>query len=77
MVPDNSAEMCGRTEIFIHGCRCCESNNYDHSEPPIAGCSAGCVIMNEENRKKLKVGDKITVVHYEPGTHPLAELASE
>ena len=63
---DGFDEVCGRSQIMIHGCRCCESNDYDHSEPPLAGCSAGCVIINEENRKKLRVGDTVVVQHYDP-----------
>jgi hypothetical protein len=39
VVPVNEEEMCGRTEIFIHGCTCC--TNGDLTEPPTDGCSAG------------------------------------
>ena len=64
--------MCGRSEIFIHGCNCCTS--YDSTVPPGPGCSAGynywltlsCIIINEENRKKLRVGDTIIVGNYDP-----------
>ena len=59
-------EVCGRSEILIHGCRCCESNDLDHTEPPVDGCSAGCVIMNIENRKQLRIGDTVKVYQYDP-----------
>ena len=35
----DAVKMCGRSEIFIHGCQCCSSGDY--SEPPVDGCSAG------------------------------------
>ncbi|CAK57728.1 unnamed protein product (macronuclear) [Paramecium tetraurelia] len=56
--------MCGRSEIFIHGCQCC--SNGDWTEPPVDGCSAGCVIINEANRKKLRVGDTIIIEQRDP-----------
>lgn len=52
--------MCGRSAFFIHGCAVC--TNGDHTQPPTAGCSAGCIVMNIENRKKLRAGDIIHVV---------------
>ena len=62
--PQKPAEMCGRNDMFIHGCQCC--TNGDDSNPPAAGCSAGCVIISYINRKKLRVGDTLIVEHYEP-----------
>ncbi|CAD8198102.1 unnamed protein product [Paramecium octaurelia] len=56
--------MCGRTEIMIHGCACCTPS--DWSVPPVDGCSAGCIIINEENRKKLRVGDTLIVQETDP-----------
>ena len=35
----DESQMCGRSEIFIHGCNCCTS--YDSTAPPGPGCSAG------------------------------------
>jgi hypothetical protein len=62
--PQKPAEMCGRSAFFIHGCNCCTSG--DDSNPPSAGCSAGCVVLSYANRKKLRVGDTLIVEHYEP-----------
>ena len=62
--PLEAAKMCGRGNFFIHGCKCCTSG--DLSTPPVAGCSAGCVIINFANRQKLRVGDTLTVIQYEP-----------
>ena len=56
--------MCGRGEFFIHGCQGCTSG--DLSQPPIGGCSAGCVVINLDNRLKLRVGDALDVISYEP-----------
>lgn len=61
MKPLNEKQMCGITEIMIHGCQC--GTKGDTTAPPVDGCSAGCVVINHENRKKLRVGDIITVVH--------------
>jgi hypothetical protein len=61
--PQRPEEVCGRSDFFIHGCQCCTSG--DDSEPPAAGCSAGCVIINYESRRKLRIGDSIIVKHEE------------
>lgn len=62
--PLKALEACGRDDFFIHGCQCCTSG--DDSQPPAAGCSAGCIVMNYENRKKIRIGDRIIVMSYEP-----------
>ena len=62
--PQEPEKMCGRSEFFIHGCQCCTEG--DHTEPPTAGCSAGCVIISVDNRVKLRVGDSVQVISYEP-----------
>jgi len=54
--------MCGMDDYFIHGCQCCTSN--DDTEPPVNGCSAGCIVINYENRRKIRVGDIIIVRQY-------------
>jgi hypothetical protein len=59
--PLKEEEMCGRSEIFIHGCQCCTES--DRTQPPVDGCSAGCIIISEENRWKLRVGDTLIVKH--------------
>ena len=56
--------MCGRNAFFIHGCACCTPG--DDTNPPTAGCSAGCIVMNYANRKKLRVNDTLIVEHFEP-----------
>ena len=61
--PMNPGDICGRGDFFIHGCQCCSSG--DHTEPPAAGCSAGCVIISYENRRKLRLGDTLIVKHSE------------
>lgn len=62
--PQKPSEMCGRSAFFIHGCQCCTPA--DDPQPPAAGCSAGCIVMNFANRLKLRVGDTLIVQHYEP-----------
>jgi len=62
--PQRPSEMCGRSAFFIHGCQCCTTG--DDSQPPAAGCSAGCIVLNYANRRKLRVGDIIIVQHTEP-----------
>lgn len=62
--PQKPSEMCGRSAFFIHGCQCCTPQ--DDTEPPAAGCSAGCIVMDYADRKKLRVGDTLIVEHYEP-----------
>lgn len=37
-------DVCERDDFFIHGCQSCTSG--DDSDPPAAGCSAGCVIIS-------------------------------
>ena len=56
--------MCGRSAFFIHGCQCCTAG--DTSNPPVAGCSAGCIVLAIQHRQKLRVGDTIQVIKYEP-----------
>lgn len=60
MTPMNNAKMCGRGGIMLHGCGC--GTNGDRTQPPAPGCSAGCVVISIDNRKKLRNGDIITVV---------------
>ena len=48
----------------MHGCQCCTPS--DDSEPPVIGCSAGCIVINYSNRRKLRLGDTITVEHHDP-----------
>ena len=62
--PQEPEKMCDRGAFFIHGCQCCTSG--DLSQPPVGGCSAGCVIINIDNRLKLRVGDIVHVINYEP-----------
>ena len=62
--PLEPQKICGRGAFFIHGCQCCTDG--DLTEPPTGGCSAGCVIISVENRLKLRVGDILTVISYEP-----------
>ena len=63
MNPLDNSKMCGRSAIMLHGCSC--GTKGDNTQPPTAGCSAGCVIINIDNRKKLRNGDIITVVSNE------------
>ncbi len=32
----------------------------------MGGCSSGCIVMNYDNRRKLKLGDTVIVEHYDP-----------
>jgi hypothetical protein len=57
--PQKPSEMCGRSDFFIHGCNCCTPG--DDTNPPSAGCSAGCIVLSYANRKKIRVGDTILV----------------
>ena len=50
---------CGRSDFLIHGCGCCSPG--DTTVPPVAGCSAGCVVINVENRMKLRANDTLIV----------------
>ena len=61
--PQEPSKMCGRSAFFVHGCQCCTSG--DHSTPPVAGCSAGCIVINQDQRIKLRVGDTVNVIQYE------------
>lgn len=62
--PQSPEEVCHRSDFFIHGCNCCTSG--DDTEPPTGGCSAGCIIINYDNRRKLRLGDILIVQHHEP-----------
>ena len=62
--PIDTSVMCGRDSFFIHGCQCCTPGDY--TIPPIGGCSEGCVVIQHAERVKLRVGDYIHVVAYEP-----------
>ena len=64
--PQKPSEMCGRDAFFVHGCQCCTPQ--DDTHPPAAGCSAGCIVMDYADRRKLRVGDTLIVQHYEPAT---------
>ena len=64
MTPLDESKMCGRSGIMLHGCQCCTDG--DTTEPPIDGCSEGCVVIRRAERMKVRVGDIITVEHYEP-----------
>jgi hypothetical protein len=70
--PQKPSEMCGRSAFFIHGCACCTSG--DDTNPPTAGCSAGCVVLSYANRLKLRVGDTLIVEHFEPKALPAGLL---
>ena len=56
---------------MIHGCQCCTAG--DDSQPPAPDCSAGCVIVNYDNRRKLRVGDFLIVKHYEEAEEQIGE----
>lgn len=60
--PQKPSEMCGRSAFFVHGCTCCTPG--DDTNPPSAGCSAGCIVMSYANRRKLRVGDTLIVEHF-------------
>ena len=60
----DEGKMCGRGDFLVHGCQGCTGG--DESVPPAPGCSAGCVVINRENRIKLRIGDLLNVVSYEP-----------
>jgi len=55
--------MCGRSGIFVHGCQCCTPG--DFTAPPIGGCSIGCIVIEYQQRIKLRIGDYLTVKLYE------------
>ena len=61
--PQEPSKMCGRSAFFVHGCGCCGTG--DTTTPPVAGCSAGCVVINQAQREKLRVGDTVNVYQYE------------
>ena len=78
--PLDESLMCGRSDIFIHGCACCTHGDID--QPPVAGCSTGYsyilifsgIVINEYSRRKLRVGDTIIVEHYtDKGDIPVVE----
>ncbi|KAL4493589.1 hypothetical protein ABPG72_004082 [Tetrahymena utriculariae] len=73
--PQDESKMCGRNDFFIHGCQCCTEG--DTTQPPVGGCSAGCIIMNIENRQKLRVGDIVYVVRNDPNKVFLQEMPIE
>jgi hypothetical protein len=60
LTPTDTSKMCGRNDFLIHGCQCCTS--CDKTSPPCGSCSAGCIVINENERKKLRVGDTLHVV---------------
>lgn len=62
--PTDWSTMCGRGDFFVHGCMSCTDG--DTSTPPALGCSAGCIVISYENRRKLRVGDTIIVQSYDP-----------
>lgn len=62
--PLSAIQVCGRDDFFIHGCGCCTED--DSKVPPKIGCSEGCIIISYENRKKIRVGDKLIVMSYDP-----------
>ena len=64
LTPNDESAMCGRDSFLIHGCQACTSGDY--TQPPIGGCSAGCVVIDHDDRKKLRVGDTLHVISYEP-----------
>ena len=61
--PQEPDKMCGRFAFFVHGCQSCTAG--DLTEPPIAGCSNGCVVIDVNHRMKLRVGDTVYVHNYE------------
>jgi len=62
--PLDESQMCGRDDFFIHGCKVCTEG--DLAIPPPRGCSAGCIVVNYLTRIKLRVGDFIKVIKYDP-----------
>ncbi|KRX05891.1 hypothetical protein PPERSA_03828 [Pseudocohnilembus persalinus] len=64
LVPQNESLMCGRDEMVVHGCQ--TTSIGDFTVPPAAGCSLGCVIINFQNRIKLRTGDTLNVEHFDP-----------
>ena len=63
LTPVDESKMCGRDSFLIHGCQACTSGDY--TIPPIGGCSAGCVVIDHDDRIKLRVGDTLVVLDYE------------
>ena len=61
--PQEPEKMCGRSAFFVHGCQCCTAG--DLSQPPVGGCSEGCVVIDFNHRQKLRVGDIVIVHQYE------------
>ena len=61
--PLNETEMCGRSNIYLHGCGVCTPG--DFTSPPNYGCSLGCIIMRYTDRIKVRTGDYIHVHLYE------------
>lgn len=68
MIPLNETQMCGRFAMLIHGCECCSESNptCDFSVPPCGECSQGCIVISKTERVKLRTGDYINVVSYDP-----------
>mmetsp|Transcript_8199 Transcript_8199/g.7336 ORF Transcript_8199/g.7336 Transcript_8199/m.7336 type:complete len:84 (+) Transcript_8199:337-588(+) len=69
--PLDESKMCGRSGIYIHGCQCCTPADY--RAPPVLGCSIGCIIIEHQQRIKLRIDDYIHVRKYE-GDSEEAEL---
>lgn len=64
----NKIDMCGRFGIWLHGCQCCSQDTpqCDYLTPPCGVCSQGCVVINIHERVKLRTGDFIQVLPYDP-----------
>jgi hypothetical protein len=72
MLPD---ELCGRKDFFVHGCQCCGPS--DDSEPPTLGCSSGCIVISYDNRRKLRLGDRVIVEHRDPQRAPFISILEQ
>jgi hypothetical protein len=70
MIPIYPSQMCLRFAMFIHGCNPCNSTlpNCDYTAPPCGDCSNGCIIIPRTERMKLREGDFLLVVQYDPDT---------
>jgi hypothetical protein len=68
MNPVDETQMCNRFAMWIHGCQACSESNpgCDFTAPPCGNCSQGCVVVPRNHRDKLRQGDIIEVLSYDP-----------
>lgn len=66
MTPQDESLMCGRFAFWIHGCGSCDGTNCDYTEPPCGTCSQGCIVIPKTERVKLRTGDIVKVMNYDP-----------